>query len=81
MVEEKTWKEFRDAGLLWFVNMILHIFGWAICMDVENGNVIRTFPARVKFREFDSKSNSEGYIKVSEYVSKHSEELLEEAKN
>ena len=50
-------------------------------MDVENGNVIRTFPARVKFREFDSKSNSEGYIKVSEYVSKHSEELLEEAKN
>ena len=24
MIEKKTWKEFRDSGLLWFVNTILH---------------------------------------------------------
>ena len=80
MVNEKTWKEFQDTGLLWWINMILHTFGWAICLEVEDGNVIGAFPARVKFRGFDNISNTEGYIKVSQYVEKNGEELLEEAK-
>jgi hypothetical protein len=24
MVDKKTWKEFRDSGMLWWINMILH---------------------------------------------------------
>lgn len=35
MVEKKTWKEFRDSGFLWWINMILHTFGWAICVEVD----------------------------------------------
>ncbi len=27
MIEERTWKEFRETKMLWFVNMILHAFG------------------------------------------------------
>lgn len=30
MIERKSWEEFRNAGLLWWINMILHTFGWAI---------------------------------------------------
>nr|WP_297935692.1 hypothetical protein [uncultured Lachnoclostridium sp.] len=26
MVTKKTWQEFRDSGLLWWINMILHTF-------------------------------------------------------
>ena len=35
MVDRKTWKEFRESGLLWFINTILHMFGWAIVVDVD----------------------------------------------
>lgn len=80
MVNEKTWKEFQDTGLLWWINMILHTFGWAICLEVEDGKVIGAFPARVKFRGFDDKSNSEGYVKVSKYVKENGEQILKESK-
>ena len=35
MINKKTWEEFRDSGLLWFVNTILHMFGWGIAVEVE----------------------------------------------
>ena len=35
MVKKKTWQEFRKTGLLWFMNTILHAFGWAIVVEVE----------------------------------------------
>ena len=37
MVDEKSWKEFRESGLLWFVNTILHTFGWALVAELEDG--------------------------------------------
>ena len=27
IVNEKEWKEFRESGLLWFINQTLHVFG------------------------------------------------------
>lgn len=81
MIEEKTWKDFRESGLFWWMNMILHTFGWAIVVDVnENSEITRVYPARVKFRGFDEKSNTEGYIKVSEYMKENVEQLTKEAK-
>lgn len=81
MIEEKTWKDFRESGLFWWMNMILHTFGWAIVVDVnENSEITRAYPARVKFRGFDEKSNTEGYIKVSEYMKENVEQLTKEAK-
>ncbi len=81
MVTEKSWKEFRECGLLWFVNTILHMFGWAICLDFKNEEVIKAFPARVKYRGFDNENNTQGYIKVSKYLQENIDELLKEAQN
>ena len=53
MVTKKTWQEFRDTGLFWWINSILHTFGWAICIELENGIITNSYPARVKFRGFD----------------------------
>ena len=39
MVKKKTWQEFRKTGLLWFINTILHAFGWAIVVEVEKGEI------------------------------------------
>jgi hypothetical protein len=82
MVTRKTWKEFRESGLLWWINMILHTLGWAIVVEVEDetGEIKTAYPARVKFRGFDEKSNTDGYIKVSEYIKSNADELDEEAK-
>lgn len=83
MVDERSWNEFKDSGLLWYINTILHVFGWAICVEVDkdNGNIIRAYPSRVTFRGFPEKSNTNGYIKVSEYLNANSEQLLNESKN
>lgn len=80
MVEKRTWEEFMDFGMLWWVNMILHTFGWAICLDVEDdGSILDVYPARVKFRGFSEKINTEGYQKVSQYMKNNVVELLEES--
>ena len=79
-VQEKSWEEFRDTGLLWWINTMLHMFGWAIVCEIEEGRVKRTIPARVKYRGFGEKQNTEGYIKVSEYLKNSAEELERETK-
>jgi hypothetical protein len=80
MVNKKTWEEFRNSGLLWFINNILHLFGWAIVVEVEeDGSVSNVYPARVKFRGFDEKSNTDGYIKVSRYLKDNINDLLRES--
>lgn len=82
MVAKKTWKEFRESGFLWWINMILHTFGWAIVVDIDdNGEITDAYPARVKFRGFGEKNNTEGYIKVSQYMKENVSDLLEEAEN
>lgn len=82
MLTKKTWKEFKESGFLWWINMILHTFGWSIVVDVDdNGEITDAYPARVKFRGFGEKNNTEGYIKVSQYMKKNVSDLLEEAKN
>jgi len=80
MFEEKTWTEFRNSGLLWFINQTLHLFGWAIAMDVtEEGHVKRVYPARVKFRGFSQERNTMGYAQVSNYLRDNVEQLAKEA--
>lgn len=80
MINKKTWEEFRESKLLWFVNMILHTFGWAIIVEVNDDMISEVYPARVKFRGFSEKINTEGYIGLSEYMKENCEELLKEAK-
>lgn len=80
MVNKKSWDEFRDSGFLWWINMILHTFGWAICFEVEDDGLISdVYPARVKFRGFSEEVNEKGYINISKYMNDNSETLLDEA--
>ena len=79
MITKKNWKEFRDSGLLWFINTILHTFGWSIVIEMDGGEVINVYPARVKFRGFNEKSNTEGYRKISKYLKENIDELEKES--
>lgn len=78
---EKTWEEFRQTGLLLFVNTFLHIFGWAIVADIENDKVLKVYPCRVSFRGFKEASVDEAYVKLTQYMKDNSEELFNEVKD
>ena len=81
MITPKSWQEFRETGLLWWNNMNLHTFGWAIAykVDKESGKILEVYPARVKFRGFKADLNDEGYRKVSRYLKENAEKLYEES--
>jgi len=81
MVKRKTCAEFRETGLLLFINQFLHIFGWAIVIETcEDSGISIMYPARVKYRGFDEKCTSEAYVKLSKYMNEQSEALLNESK-
>jgi len=75
MTERKTAKEFRETGLLWFINTTLHLFGWALCWNPDTDEL---FPARCKFRGFQQENNDKGYQMVSEYLKNNIDEILKE---
>lgn len=80
-VRKRSWQEFREAGLLWWVNRLLHVFGWAIVVEIEQetGEVLNAYPARVVFRGFDEGSETEGFEKVTTYMRDNIDELFAEA--
>jgi hypothetical protein len=76
MLDKRSWKEFQDAGLIWWCNRVLHLFGWAIVLEVENdGSISNAYPARCAFRGFDSETEAEGFKKVTESVLRDAEQL------
>ena len=79
MITKKSWKEFKDSGLLWFVNMILHTFGYAIVIEYDNDKIKDVYPARVKFRGFSEDSNTKGYKKISIYLKENIDEIEKES--
>ena len=89
MITRKTWAEFRKAGFLWFINSILHVFGWAIVFNMADetdkakgfkpGDIIEVFPARVKFRGFDHKVQEKAHRDLAAYMVKNAKALKAEA--
>ncbi len=77
IVGKKSWKEFRETGLVLIINQILHVFGWAIVftIDDESGEIVSVYPARVKYRGFYNESVTKNYRKVTQYMVDNAEEL------
>lgn len=80
-MERKSWEEFRASGLLWFVNRLLHVFGYAIVLeyDDEDEHVTDCYPARVSYRGFSENVEEQGYLAVSKLIKDLAPQLVEEA--
>lgn len=77
----RPWSEFADAGMFWFVNRLLHVFGWAICREVEpDGTISGVYPARTRWRGFPEKDETEGFRKVTADIHAHIDDLVEDCK-
>ena len=48
-MERKNWNEFRETGLFWFINSILHVFGWVIDIEASNNEITDVYPARTEY--------------------------------
>lgn len=77
--KKESWDTFRDAGLLWWVNRTLHLFGWAIVFTFKDGEIIDVYPARVKFRGFALDIESDNFKNLSKYLKDNIAEIEQEA--
>lgn len=75
-----NWEQFRKTGLLQFVNIILHAFGWAITYIRDNNNKIMTVqPRRITFRGFSAEDNDKMYYRIGKYMERNGKQIVEEA--
>lgn len=79
-LELRTWSEFKEQGFLWFVNSILHVFGWAIAVREDtNSEELIAQVYRAKFRGFPEEINTRGYALIAEYMKNNAEAIYDEA--
>ena len=80
VLRSAEWNTFREAGMLWLVNRLLHVFGWTITvsMNDETGAVVGVYPERVKYCGFARDREELGYERVTKYMAEHAAELLAE---
>ena len=81
MNKETTVQEFRDTGLLMYINQILQVFGWEIGVRInilDNG-MQQLIPLRTKFRGFDNQTTTRNYEKLAKWIRENGEELYNEA--
>lgn len=80
-LELRTWSEFRKQGFLWFVNLILHVFGWTIAVEekISDPEQIVANVYRTKFRGFPEETNTRGYALIAEYMKNNADVLYDEA--
>jgi hypothetical protein len=68
-------REFKDSGMLWLVNTILHLFGMVITIHPQTGEMK---PAITTFRGFNEETNTECYEKVTKYLLDNIEEIIKD---
>ena len=77
--EKKTWKEFRESGLLTFVNTFLHIFGWVLVLEMDDtGNITEAYPARTSWRGFSEDAMDKAYKRVTKGLQADIPQLMED---
>ena len=73
------WETFRETGLLFFINQILHAFGWCIAVEKDiHGIVVGAYPQRTSARGFTEEGIDKGYKKVAKYLKENADELFDE---
>jgi len=80
MITKKSWDLFKREGMLWWVNRILHVFGWAIVVFENRGKIIEVYPARIRFRGYCEDVESEEFRKITQAMKKNADRLYEEVK-
>ena len=65
-------KEFKESGLLWFINRQLHLFGIALVVNIDKDVI---YPIRCEYRGFSENLEEKGYKAVTNYLLKNIERI------
>jgi hypothetical protein len=78
-MEKKTWNEFLQTELLWWINRSLHLFGWVIVVekDTETKEVVSVYPAKTSYRGFSREDEEKGFIGLTKYLAENAKKLEE----
>lgn len=75
--KKTNWNEFRDSGFLWWINMILHTFGWSIVVELNaSGEVSQVYPIKCSYRGFTEETNDKGYAKVAQHLKENIHHII-----
>lgn len=79
-IEESSWEEFANAGLFWWVNRSLHLFGWVLVYETyeDSDKVSRVYPAMCRYRGFSEEVEESGFRKVTAHIKSRMSHLLED---
>lgn len=85
-MNESTWEEFTSAGLFWWINRSLHLFGWALVKEIADygtpeERIVRVYPARCRFRGFSEADETDGFVKLSEHLRENAAQNADDAKS
>lgn len=68
-LEPTTWGVFRESGMLWWTNRILHTLGWSIIVEIsEDGKGMNAYPARTTWLGFSPETNDKRWAQFREYL-------------
>lgn len=74
----QPWKAFQAAGMLWLINRTLHLFGWAVFVQVDADGTVSAYPARTTYRGFAPESEARGFKSVTDYMAANAADLQRE---
>lgn len=77
-IEPQGWAAFQQAGLLWWVNRTLHLFGWVLVFEADawGEEPVRVYPARTRWRGFAAADEAVGFELLTEHLVESAPRLL-----
>ena len=78
-IEARTWNEFREAGMLYAANKVLHMFGWCLIFATDELSGCRyCYPARTRYRGFAPEPDRAGTQRLNQWMRGAAESLVKE---
>lgn len=68
-MKEVSWEDFQKAGLFWWINRSLHLFGWSLMFEEnEAGKIERVYPVRSSWFGFPESIEADGFEKLRSHL-------------
>jgi hypothetical protein len=64
---------------VWWINRILHAFGWALVLEQDGDSIVDVYPARCRFRGFSEEIEDTGFKRLSRYLHDVRKQLVEDS--
>lgn len=75
-IQRRSWTEFQQAGLLWWVNRMLHLFGWCVVFEFDDDGNMEVYPALTDMRGFTPDSDADGFVKLTNHLRDNAGQLV-----